>query len=61
MIGHKHDNNEINLFNAEEEADVTSIHYINATNDICINDDDNFIHKHYVPFLLSNNHRDVSS
>ena len=39
---------------------MTSIHSINETNDIDMNDDDNFIHKCYAPFLSSNNHEDVS-
>ena len=30
--------------------DVTSIHSINETNDISMNDDDNYIHKYYAPF-----------
>ena len=38
-----------------------SIHYINTTNDISMNYDDNFIHKYYAPFLSSNNYEDVSS
>ena len=33
---------------------------INATNDITINDDENFINKYYAPFILSNNHKDIS-
>ena len=41
--------------------DVTSIHSINAINDISIKDDDNFIHKYYAPFLSSKNHEDVFS
>ena len=41
--------------------DATSIQYINGTNDISINDDENSIHKYYVQFLLSNNNEDVSS
>ena len=41
--------------------DVTSIHSINATTDIYINYDEDFIHKDYAPFVLSNNHEDVSS
>ena len=40
--------------------DVKSIHSINANNDISMIDDDNFIHKYYVPFLSSNHHEDVS-
>ena len=51
VIDHACDDNQINLFNTDEEADITSIHSINATNDISRNDDDNFIGKHYAPFL----------
>ena len=40
--------------------DVTSIQYINGTNDVSINDDENFIPKYYVPFLPSKNNEDVS-
>ena len=40
---------------------MTSINSINATNYISINDDDNFNHKYYEPFLSSKNHEDVSS
>ena len=40
---------------------MTSINSINATNDISINDDDNFIHKYYASFLSSKNHEGVSS
>ena len=40
---------------------MTPIHFINATNYISMNDDDNFIHKYYAPFLSSNKHEDVSS
>ena len=29
---------------------MTSIHSINTTNDIDMNDNDNFIHKYYAPF-----------
>ena len=32
--------------------DGTPIHSINATNDIYMNDDDNFIHKYYAPFFF---------
>ena len=53
--------NGINLPNTEEGADVIYIHSINATNDIFMNDDENFIHKYYAPFLSSKNHEDVSS
>ena len=38
---------------------VTSINSNNATNYISRNDDDNFIHKYYAPFLSSKNHKDV--
>ena len=41
--------------------DVTSIQYINGTNDISMNDDETFIHKYYSPFLPSENNEDVSS
>ena len=61
LIDHTCDYNRMFLLNTEEEACVTSIHSINATNDISMNDDDNFIHKYYAPFLSSNNHEDVSS
>ena len=40
---------------------VTSIQYINGTNDISMNDDEKFIHKYYAPFLPSNNNEDVYS
>ena len=39
--------------------DVTSIKYINGTNDISMNYDETFIHKYYAPFLPSNNNEDV--
>ena len=41
--------------------DFTYIHFINATNAIYMNDNDNFIHKYYAPFLPPNNREDVSS
>ena len=41
--------------------DATSIQYINGTNDISMNDDENFIHKYYAPFLQSKNNEDLSS
>ena len=41
--------------------DVTSIQYINGTNYISINYNDNFIHKYYAPFLPSNNNEVVLS
>ena len=37
VIDHTCDENGNNLLNSEEEADVTSIHYINATKYICSN------------------------
>ena len=55
------DDNGNNLLNTEEEVDLTSIHSINGTNYISMNDNDNFIHEYYAPFLSSNNHEDVSS
>ena len=61
LIDYTCDDNGMNLLNTYEEADVTSIHSINATNDISMNDDYNFIHKYYAPFLSSNNHEDISS
>ena len=51
----------INLLNIQEEADVTSIQYINVTNDISMNDDENYIPKYSAQFLPSKNHEDVSS
>ena len=38
-----------------------SIHSSNANNYISGNNEENFIHKYYEPFLSSNNHEDVSS
>ena len=49
-MDHTCDDNGINVLNIAEELDVTSIHSINATNDISINDDDSFIYKYYAPF-----------
>ena len=51
VIDHTCDDNGNNLLNTEEETDVTSINYINATNDISMIDDGNVIHKYYAPFL----------
>ena len=34
---------------------------MNRTNDISMNDDENFTVKYYAPFLPSNNHEDISS
>ena len=45
LIDHTCDDNGKHLLNTEEEVEVTSINSINATNEISINDDDNFIHK----------------
>ena len=44
------DENVNNVLNIEEEAYVTSIHSINAANDISMNNDENYIHKYYAPF-----------
>ena len=43
-------NMEMFLLNTEDEAAVTPIHFINATNYIYINEDDNFIHKYCAQF-----------
>ena len=51
VIDHTCDDNVNHLINAEEEAFVTSIHSINVTNYIYMNNDDNFIHKYYAPFF----------
>ena len=40
---------------------MTSTRSINETNDTSMNDDGNFIHKYYAPFLSSKNNEDVSS
>ena len=61
VIDHTCDYNGINLLNTDKEAGVTSIKYINGTNEIYIYDEDNFIHKYYAPFLSSNNYENVSS
>ena len=61
IIDHICDDNGINLVNTEEESDITSINSINATNDISMNDDDNYIHKYYTILLQSKNHEVVSS
>ena len=60
-MDHTFDENGNNVLNIEEEADVASIHYINATNDISTNNDENYMHKYYAPFLSSKNHEDLSS
>ena len=51
LIDHVCDENGNNLINTATEEDITSIHSINATNNISIIDDDNFIQKYYAPFL----------
>ena len=61
IIDHTFYYNVMNLLDTKEEADVTSIHFVNATNDISMNDDENFIHEYYAPFFGSKNHEDVSS
>ena len=61
VVHHTCDENGNNLPNAEEEADITWIHYIKATTDISMNEDEHFIHKYYAPFVLSKNHEDVFS
>ena len=61
VIDHTLDENGNILINTEEETDVTSIHFINATIDISTNDDETFIYKYYTPFLLSKNHEYISS
>ena len=38
-----------------------SIHSIILTNEISMNDDDNYIHNCYAQFLSSNNHEDLIS
>ena len=55
------DDNGINLINTEEEAYVTSIQFINGTNDISINDDENSTQKYYAPLSPSKNNEYVSS
>ena len=61
LIDHTCDDNGINLLNTEEESNITSIQSINGNNYISMNDDENFIHKYYTPFLPSNKNEDVSS
>ena len=61
LIDHTCDDNGNNLLNKEEEADITSIISINATNNIAMKDDENFINKYYAQFLSSKDHEDVSS
>ena len=52
VIYHTCDDNGKHLLNTEEKSYVTSIHSINATNDLSMKDDDNFIHKYYAPFFI---------
>ena len=40
--------------------DVKFIYSIDETNYIPTNDDENYMHKYYVPFLSSNNHEYLS-
>ena len=49
------------VLNIEEEADVISIHSINATNDISLNHDEKYMHTYYVPLFSSNHQEDGSS
>ena len=49
VLHHTCDENDKKL-NKEEEAYVTPINSINATDDISMNYDDNFTHKYYVIF-----------
>ena len=50
IIDHALDENGINLFNTKEAVDIKSINSINETNQISINDDENYIHEYYAPF-----------
>ena len=61
IIYHTCDDNGNYLLNTEEEAGATSIHSINATYYISINDDETSIHKCYAPIASSNTHEDLSS
>ena len=61
LIYHTCDDNGNNLLNTEEEANAKSIHSINATNDISMKDDDNFIHKYYAPYISLKNRKYVYS
>ena len=55
------DDNGNNVLNIDEEAYITYIHYINTTNDISMNDDENYMQKYYAPILSSNNYDDFYS
>ena len=61
VIDHTCDQNGNNLFNTEGVVYFSSIHSINATNYISMNDDEKFIYKYFAPFLSSNNREDLSS
>ena len=53
VVSNTCDENRINILNTEVELDVKYIQSINGTNYISMNDDANFIHKYYAPFLPS--------
>ena len=61
IFDHTCDDNGIKLINTEEAVDVAYIHYINASNDLSMNYDDNYVHKYYAPFVSSTNHQGVFS
>ena len=61
VMDHTCDDNVNNLLNIEEEADVTYIHSINATNEISVNYYDKYMHKYHAPFLSSKNHEYIYS
>ena len=50
VFQHACDNNGNNFLNIKEEVYVVYIHSINATNNISINEYDNFIHKYFAQF-----------
>ena len=60
-MDHTWDGNGNNVLNIEKEAGFISIHSINATNEISMNNDDNYMYKYYAPFLSSKNNEYVSS
>ena len=60
-MDHTCDDNVHNVLNIKDEAYFTSTHYINGTNDIYMNDDENYVHTYYAKIILSNNHEDASS
>ena len=49
-MDHTCEENGNNVLNIEEEADVTPVHSTDATNEISMNDDENYMHKYYAPF-----------